>query len=58
MSGFTLWRVDADLVEPSESVIGAGVTCQTLSDAVAERDKLQANPRYCNVRIERRQYGR
>ena len=55
--GFTLYRVDADLTEYSEMVAGVSATCQTMAEAMEERDKLEANPRYCNVRIERRQYG-
>jgi hypothetical protein len=55
--GFTLYRVDADLTEPTATVIGVGSICEDLPTAQAERDRLNANPRYCNVRIERRDYG-
>ena len=55
--GFTLYRVDADLAEPTAICIGVGSTCKDLPTALAERDRLEANPRYCNVRIERRDYG-
>ena len=54
---FTLYRVDADFVEPTATAIGVGSICKDFPTAQAERDRLQQNPRYCNVRIERRDYG-
>ena len=54
---FVVYRVDADLIEPTSLTIGVGSTCKDLATARAERDRLEANPRYCNVRIERRAYG-
>ena len=54
---FSLYRVDADYVEPTAIATGVGSICKDLTTAQAERDRLQQNPRYCNVRIERRDYG-
>jgi len=54
---FTLYRVSADYVEPTATAIGVGSICKDYETAHAERDRLQHNPRYCNVRIERREYG-
>ena len=54
---FSLYRVEADLVEPTASTIGVGSICNDIFTAEAERDRLAANPRYRNVRIERRDYG-
>ena len=55
--GFTLYKVEADLVEPTATCIGVGSTCVDHPAALAEAERLRLNPRYKNVRIERRDYG-
>ena len=54
---FTLYFVDADLAEPCSMAAGAGAVCNDLKTARQERDRLEANPRYVNVRITSRVYG-
>ena len=54
---FSLYYVDADLVTPSKTIAGAGAVCKTLSEAHQERELLERNPKYRNVRITCRRYG-
>lgn len=54
---FSLYYVDADLVTPSKTIAGARSVCKTLSEAQGERELLERNPKYCNVRITSRRFG-
>ena len=54
---FDLYFVNADIANPVGDVAGVGAACKDFESALQERDRLKANPRYVNVRIERRVYG-
>ena len=46
-----LYYVDADYVTPGEYAVGTSVICCTLEEALQERNRLERNEKFCNVRI-------